>query len=56
MASESVVEGRSKREAGALTAVGAWIRIPLPYVPVTLQMSFVYLSGVWLGYNVARYI
>jgi biotin transport system substrate-specific component len=33
----------------ALTAVGAWIRIPLPYVPVTLQMSFVYLSGVWLG-------
>ena len=33
----------------ALTAVGAWLRIPLPYVPVTLQMSFVYLSGIWLG-------
>ena len=33
----------------ALTAVGAWLRIPIPYVPVTLQMSFVYLSGVWLG-------
>jgi len=33
----------------ALTAVGAWIRIPFPYVPVTLQMSFVYLAGVWLG-------
>lgn len=36
----------------ALTAVGAWIRIPIPQVPVTLQMSFVYLSGAWLG---ARY-
>ena len=36
----------------ALTAVGAWLRIPVPYVPFTLQMSFVYLSGVWLG---ARY-
>ena len=33
----------------ALTAVGAWLRLPIPYVPVTLQMSFVYLSGVWLG-------
>lgn len=33
----------------ALTAVGAWIRIPIPHVPITLQMSFVYLSGVWLG-------
>ena len=33
----------------ALTAVGAWLRIPIPYIPVTLQMSFVYLSGVWLG-------
>ena len=33
----------------ALTAVGAWIRIPFPYVPVTLQMSFVYLAGIWLG-------
>ena len=33
----------------ALTAVGAWLRIPIPHIPVTLQMSFVYLSGVWLG-------
>ncbi len=33
----------------ALTAVGAFLRIPLPYVPITLQVSFVYLSGILLG-------
>ena len=29
----------------ALTAVGAFIRLPLPYVPFTLQLVFVLLSG-----------
>jgi biotin transport system substrate-specific component len=29
----------------ALTAVGAFMRIPLPYVPFTLQLVFVLLSG-----------
>ena len=33
----------------ALTAAGAFIRIPLPYVPVTLQLTCVCLAGVWLG-------
>ena len=33
----------------ALTAVGAFIRIPLPYVPITLQVFFVFLAGVLLG-------
>lgn len=33
----------------ALTAVGAFIRIPLPYVPITLQVFFCLLSGVLLG-------
>ncbi|NLU52920.1 MAG: biotin transporter BioY [Clostridiaceae bacterium] len=33
----------------ALTAVGAFIKIPLPYVPFTLQVFFVTLSGVLLG-------
>ena len=33
----------------ALTAIGAFLRIPLPYVPITLQTSFVYLSGILLG-------
>ncbi len=33
----------------ALTACGAFIRIPLPYVPLTLQTLFVYLSGALLG-------
>jgi len=32
-----------------LTAVGAWVRLPLPYVPLTLQVLFVCLAGVWLG-------
>lgn len=33
----------------ALTAVGAFLRIPLPYVPITLQVAFVCLAGLWLG-------
>jgi len=33
----------------ALTAVGAFIKIPLPYVPITLQTFFVILSGSILG-------
>jgi biotin transport system substrate-specific component len=33
----------------ALTAAGAWIVIPLPYVPVTLQTLFTMLSGALLG-------
>ncbi|AZU63892.1 biotin transporter BioY [Neobacillus mesonae] len=33
----------------ALTAIGAFIKIPLPYVPFTLQVLFVYLAGSLLG-------
>ena len=33
----------------ALTACGAFIKIPLPYVPLTFQTLFVYLSGALLG-------
>jgi len=32
-----------------LTTVGAFVRIPLPYVPFTLQVLFVLLAGVLLG-------
>ena len=32
-----------------LTAVGAHLRLPLPYVPLTLQVAFVCLAGLWLG-------
>ena len=34
-----------------LTAVGAWIEIPLPFtpVPITLQTMFVTMAGAWLG-------
>ena len=32
-----------------LTVVGAFIRIPFPVVPLTLQVFFVYLAGVLLG-------
>lgn len=34
---------------GALTAVGAYISIPLPPVPITMQTFFVALSGLLLG-------
>jgi len=33
----------------ALTAVGAYIQIPLPLVPFTLQTLFTYLAGAVLG-------
>ncbi len=33
----------------ALTAVGAFVRIPLPYVPFTLQTFFVLFAGSLLG-------
>ena len=33
----------------ALTAVGAFIRIPVPVVPFTLQFLFTMLAGVFLG-------
>ena len=33
----------------ALTAVGGFIKIPVPYVPFTLQIAAVYLSGCLLG-------
>ncbi|MFP4482801.1 MAG: biotin transporter BioY [Thermovirgaceae bacterium] len=32
-----------------LTAVGAYIRIPFPLVPMTLQTLFVFMSGALLG-------
>ncbi len=33
----------------AATAVGAYIKIPIPYVPLTMQTVFVLLSGSLLG-------
>lgn len=33
----------------ALTAIGAFIRIPIPYVPFTLQYLFCALAGMVLG-------
>lgn len=33
----------------ALTAIGAFIKIPIPYIPFTLQYLFCSLSGVMLG-------
>lgn len=33
----------------ALTAAGAFIKIPTPLVPITLQTLMVYLSGLFLG-------
>lgn len=33
----------------ALTAVGAFIRIPIPFVPFTLQFFFCSISGILLG-------
>lgn len=33
----------------ALTAIGAFIRIPIPYIPFTLQYLFCALAGIILG-------
>ena len=33
----------------ALTAIGAFIKIPIPYVPITLQLLFCVYSGILLG-------
>ncbi|MFW6264876.1 MAG: biotin transporter BioY [Bacillota bacterium] len=33
----------------ALTAIGAFIRIPLPFVAITLQTIFVFMAGILLG-------
>lgn len=33
----------------ALTAIGAFIKIPIPYIPITLQYFFCALSGIILG-------
>lgn len=33
----------------ALSAVGAFIKIPLPYVPITLQTIFAFMAGLILG-------
>ena len=33
----------------ALTAAGAFIRIPLPNVPITLQLPFVCIGSAYLG-------
>ncbi len=33
----------------SLTAIGAFIRIPIPYLPITLQVFFVFLAGILVG-------
>ncbi|MCG8515538.1 MAG: biotin transporter BioY [Halanaerobiales bacterium] len=33
----------------SLTAIGGFIRIPLPFVPITLQTFFVLMAGIILG-------
>lgn len=35
----------------ALTAIGAYLKIPLPHIPITLQTFFVILSGNFLGFK-----
>lgn len=35
----------------ALTAVGAFIKIPLPHVPITLQTFIVFMAGNLLGFK-----
>ena len=48
MKTNSTLDIRSWILAGflsALTAVGAFVRVPLPYVPLTLQLVFVLLAG-----------
>ncbi|MDD2420899.1 MAG: biotin transporter BioY [Heliobacteriaceae bacterium] len=37
----------------ALTAIGAFIKIPIPFVPFTLQFFFVLLAGTLLGSRLA---
>jgi len=37
----------------ALTAVGAFIKVPIPYVPFTLQVLFIFFAGSLLGANLA---
>lgn len=37
----------------ALTAIGAWIKIPLPLVPFTMQVFFVVFAGLLLGSKLA---
>ena len=39
----------------SLTAVGAFIRIPLPFVPFTLQFLFCAYAGVFLGSKLGLY-
>lgn len=38
-----------------LTAIGAFIKIPIPYVPFTLQFFFVLLAGALLGSRVGLF-
>lgn len=33
----------------ALTTIGAYMKIPIPYVPITLQLTFTTLAGLLLG-------
>lgn len=33
----------------ALTAVGAWLKVPLPVVPFTMQLFFAIFAGILLG-------
>ena len=33
----------------ALIAIGAFINIPIPYVPITMQVFFVVMAGLFLG-------
>lgn len=33
----------------SLTAIGAFIKIPLPHVPLTLQVIFVFMAGLIMG-------
>jgi biotin transport system substrate-specific component len=58
IASPSIAGSSSRRLAasffwvtafGILTAVGAWLEIPLTPVPITLQTFFVLLAGATLG-------
>ena len=37
----------------ALTAVGAFLKIPIPYVPFTLQWLMIILAGILLGSRLA---